>query len=56
MVYYECPILKKKIEDSVCFDISMVAEGIAPQRTAPSEAISVEGFQKICLNCKNHKD
>lgn len=56
MEYYECPILKKKIEDSICFDISMVAEGIAPPRTAPTAAISVENFKEICLNCKNHKE
>ena len=56
MVYYDCPILKKKIEDSICFDISMVAEGIAPRWTAPDDAVIVDEFERICLNCKNHKD
>lgn len=55
MAYY-CPILKTIIEDSTCFDISMVAEGIAPLRTAPESAISVDDFREICLKCKEHKE
>lgn len=50
-----CPILKKEIDgDGECFDIAMVAEGLAPKSTAPKEAVEMEGFEEICLNCKNH--
>lgn len=49
-----CPLLGREIEDGICFDISMVAEGMAPERTAPKEA-RVPGFKEICLNCKEHR-
>lgn len=32
-----CPLMKEIIEDGVCFDISMVAEGLAPEYTAPKK-------------------
>ncbi len=51
----ECPLMGV-IEDSICFDISMVAEGLAPLRTAPNQATEITDFKKICLNCKNHRD
>lgn len=54
MVYYY-PILKRIMEDSICFDITMVAEGIALIRTASEKAISVNDFQKICFECKDTK-
>ncbi|WP_317856292.1 hypothetical protein [Chakrabartyella piscis] len=49
-------MLKKIVEDIICFDIQMVAERIAPERTAPKEAILVENFREICLECPNHDE
>lgn len=56
MDFFKCPLLKKNIEDIICFDITMVAEGAAPKWTAPKEATSVDGFEEICQNCQNHKE
>lgn len=52
----ECPLMKEKIEDGACFDISMVAEGMAPVRTAPERAVNNVDFKRICLECPNHRD
>ena len=35
----DCPLMKEKIDDGICFDISMVAEQMAPERTAPEKVI-----------------
>lgn len=51
---FHCPILKKEISDGECFDISMVAERMAPERTVSREVRSVENYKEICLNCKDH--
>ena len=52
----ECPLLKKMIEDEICFDISMVSEELAPERTVPEEVAVIEGYKEICLSCKNHRE
>lgn len=52
----ECPLMDEKIKDAVCFDISMVAEGMAPLRTAPEKAVNAPDFKRICLECPKHKD
>lgn len=50
-----CPILNKEIDGDIeCFDIAMVAEGNSPERFAPKEALEVENYKEICLNCINH--
>ena len=49
-----CPILQKEISDSECFDISMVAEGMAPEDTVSKEVRNVENYKEICLKCKDH--
>ena len=46
----------KEIDDGLCFDIQMVSEGLAPERTIPKEAREVLDYQKICLSCENHKE
>lgn len=50
----DCPLLGRNIDEGICFDISMVAEHMAPERTAPDEAIQKENFREICLSCPNH--
>lgn len=50
-----CPLMKEIIEDGVCFDISMVAEGLAPEYTAPKKIQNYENYKDICLSCKNHR-
>ncbi|WP_352400136.1 hypothetical protein [Anaerotignum sp.] len=52
----KCPLLEREIDDGTCFDITMVAEHMAPERTAPKEATEIKGYREICLNCKNHRD
>ena len=51
----DCPLMKEKIDDGICFDISMVAEHMAPERTAPKKATRTENFRQICLDCPNHR-
>lgn len=51
-----CPLMGKDIEDTVCFDIHMVSEGLAPEGTVPEEVTAVPDYKKICLSCKNHKE
>lgn len=51
-----CPLIGRDIEDTVCFDIHMVVEGMAPQRTAPKEVVQNPDFKKICLGCSNHRE
>lgn len=51
-----CPLIGKDIDDTVCFDIHMVSEGLAPEKTIPKEVRAVPNYKKICLNCKNHKE
>lgn len=56
MGFVECPLLGREIEDGICFDITMVAEGTGPKWTAPDEATAICGFEAICLRCKNHRE
>lgn len=51
-----CPLLSKEIDDGTCFDISMVAEKMAPEYTALQEAVKIPDYRNICLKCKNHRD
>lgn len=51
-----CPVMGEIIEDIVCFDICMVSEGLAPERTAPKRAIEKPDMKEICLKCKYHED
>lgn len=50
----ECPLMGRKISKETCYDIHMVAEGMAPERSAPKEAAENPDYKKICLNCKYH--
>ena len=52
----KCPLMDSEIEDVVCFDISMVAEGMAPEYTAPREATRNSDYKSICLKCPNHRE
>ena len=51
-----CPLLEKKIEDAVCFDLHMNVEGMAPDWTIPPEVLAVENYKEICLSCSNHRE
>lgn len=51
-----CPIINNEIDEVECFDVKMVAEGIAPEDSAPAEIKCVEVFKEKCNNCKNHTD
>ncbi len=50
-----CELLKKEIDDGICFDISMVSEGLSPDRFAPKEVLEINDYKNVCLNCKNHR-
>ncbi|MBS4932377.1 MAG: hypothetical protein KH020_13875 [Clostridiales bacterium] len=54
MSNFMCQILQREISDSECFDISMVAEKMAPEDTVSKEVRSVENYKEICLRCKEH--
>ena len=51
-----CPILKKPIDDAICYDIHMNVEGLASDWTVPEEVLSVSEYKKICMKCENHKE
>ena len=51
-----CPLMEKEIEDSLCFDISMVSEGMAPERTVDTKIRKIQNYKEICLRCKNHRN
>lgn len=52
----DCPLMGERIEDGTCYDISMVAEGLAPVGTAPEQAVNTADFKRICLECPKHRD
>ena len=52
----KCPLLEKKIEEAVCFDIHMNVEGLAPDWTIPEAVRKVTGYKEICLKCPNHRE
>lgn len=51
-----CPILKKQIDDTVCYDIHMNVEGLLPDWGVPKEVVCVPEYKRICMECKNHKE
>lgn len=51
----QCPLMKKEIEDGVCFDIHMVVEDGAPAWTVPKQVTDTPDYKNICLTCQNHK-
>ena len=51
----KCP-LKGVIEDNTCFDISMVAEDLAPTRTISEDVLKINKFKEICLKCEFHRN
>lgn len=51
-----CPLMNKEIDDGMCFDISMVSEELAPERTMPDEVASIECHREICLTCEYHRN
>lgn len=56
MAKINCPLMGGEIDDAICFDIHMVAEHMAPEWTAPKEAVQKSDFRKICLECPNHRE
>lgn len=56
MTEVNCPLMGKKIDDVICFDIHMVVEGAAPERTVPQKVIQTPGYKDICLKCPNHRE
>ena len=52
----QCPLLKKEIDDAVCYDIHMNVEGLAPNWTIPKEVLDTADYKDICMRCKNHKE
>lgn len=52
-----CPLMDNElIEEEICFDIHMVVDAGAPERTAPAKAVNTDGFREICRKCKYHRD
>lgn len=51
-----CILLEKEIDEGTCFDISMVAEHLAPKSTMPQEVLLINNYEGICLNCPHHRN
>ena len=47
-----CPILKKQIDDTVCYDIHMNVEGLLPDWGVPKEVVCIPDYKRICMECK----
>ncbi len=56
MTEVTCPLMDECIDDTICFDIHMVVEGMAPERTVPEKATRTNKFKEICLKCPNHRE
>lgn len=52
----ECPIMGRIIENEVCFDICLVAEGTSPRSELPLGFDLTPEKQQQCMRCKNHMD
>lgn len=50
-----CPLMEETIDDSTCFDIHMVVEGVAPLRTVPKKVQENEKRAEICESCPHHR-
>ena len=51
-----CSLLNTEIDNNgVCFDISMVVDGMADKTEAPREIFKIKNYKEICMNCGNHK-
>ena len=48
-----CPILKKQIDDTICYDIHMNVEGLLPDWGVPKEVVCIPDYKRICMECKN---
>lgn len=48
--------MEMKIEHSLCFDISMVSEGMAPERTIDKKIRESPNYKEICMRCENHRN
>lgn len=48
--------MEEKIDDGTCFDIHMVLEEMAPERTIPTKVLKCKEKDKICLECKHHRE
>lgn len=51
-----CLLMEEAIDDSTCFDIHMVVEGIAPLRTVPKKVQENEKRAEICNRCPHHRN
>jgi hypothetical protein len=47
--------MEEAIDDSTCFDIHMVVEGVAPLRTVPKKVQENEKRAEICESCPHHR-
>lgn len=41
-----CPILKKQIDDTVCYDIHMNVEGLLPDWGVPKEVVCIPDYKQ----------
>lgn len=51
-----CPLLETDLDtNGLCFDISMVVDGISKKSEAPKEIFKIKNYKEICINCRYHK-
>lgn len=51
---FECPLLKKKIYDTDCYDINMVITGMIKENVLEDKINKKEALE-ICKKCKNNQ-
>lgn len=55
-ILYQCPLLSgRAIDDTECYLIQCVSDGIAPKSIALSEAVNSYNFEALCQTCPNHR-
>ena len=51
---FDCPIVKKIIDEKICTDVAHVAENFHPERFAPEEFRKIPNYKEICQQCRNN--
>ena len=49
-----CPLLKSELDEELCADAALAAEGFHPERFAPEEIRCCHDWMKFCCECANN--
>lgn len=49
----KCPLLGDELDEELCADAALAAEGFHPERFAPEKIRTIEGWSAVCRECSN---